>query len=111
MPTPTYLWVQQIMQMKSVRDKCDQVADRLAARVNTIAARDNLSRKADPVHQSSGTRPKGRPYSRVGIAYRTRPQAQAELAAALDGTEFGTATTPRTRLIGQSISGARNPNP
>lgn len=111
MPDASYLFVRQVMQSDKVRRKCDDVAGRIAARLTAIAARDNLSHTAEVVHQSQGTRPLGRPYSRVAISHRTRIQAQRELSEANggDGSEFGTAKTQRTRLVGQGISGARNP--
>lgn len=110
MPTPAYIAIGEIMRSPGVRRVLDGVADRIAARAVAITARDHLG-PTDVVTRFSGTRPKGRPYSQVGIVQRTGPQARAALSQANGYSEFGTATTPRSRLAGQSISGARNPNP
>lgn len=82
--------VLQVMQMQSVRSTLDRVAGRVAAAVGSIAAAEQID--AGTPLRSSGTKPKGRSYSRVALG---------------DGAEeWGTAKTPRRRALGRAASAA-----
>jgi hypothetical protein len=85
MPTPNYLFVQRILQQRGVRRKLAEVADRKAAQARAIA----VSEGANVVIQrEDGTRPAGRPYSRISIP-------------AVD--EFGDSKTKRLRILGRVV--------
>lgn len=116
MPDLRFLAIKQIMQSRGVRKKLDEVADRIAARAEFVAQQDTRRGRPPQVNLSSGTRPGAkspigaeRPYSRVGFSHATTAQARADVSATLGGSEFGTATTPRTRSVARTISGSRNP--
>lgn len=81
----SYRKLGRIARSKAVRAKLDEVADGIADRARAVAAAEGL----DPeIVQTEGTRPKGRPYARVGI-----PVDQ----------EFGTAEVPRRRILGRAV--------
>lgn len=88
MPTARYMQLQRIIQGPKVRDKLAQVADRLADRVNQLDAA-----SPDPdvtAIRTDGTRPKGRPYSRVAVP---------------TSAEYGDHNTDKRRLLGQAVTG------
>jgi hypothetical protein len=79
MPSANWYFVREVMQSRGVRRKLDDVRDRIAA--------------GSGGEKEDGTRPKGRPYSRVFTQ---------------DGSgEFGTSTTPRRRTLGLASARAR----
>lgn len=86
MPTPTYLYVQNILQSPGVRRKLSDVADRKAAQARSIIASE---RAKVTVQREDGTRPKGRPYSRISI-----PAVN----------EFGNSWTARMRILGRVVN-------
>jgi hypothetical protein len=86
MPTASYLFVQKALQTTGVRRKLSQVADRKAAAARSIIAAQGAK---VAVQREDGTRPKGRPYSRISV-----PAAN----------EFGTSWTARMRILGQVIN-------
>lgn len=89
MPTPMYVQLRRIMQSQPVRAKCAEVADGIAARARELAQQDTADDAEDVIiGREDGTRPRGRPYSRV--------------TASLD-QEFGTPRTARRRILGRSI--------
>lgn len=90
MPTPMYLQLRRVMQGPAVRAKCAEVANRIAARAERIDATDSADDAEDvKIGREDGTRPKGRPYSRV--------------TASLE-QEFGTSKVARRRNLGQAAS-------
>lgn len=100
MPNQTYLALQAIQQSKGVRAVLERNAQRIAERADFIARQDRLSSETDVVHVTSGTRPQGRSYSEVGVRFRTREQAQNELAQALG-------LPARNLTVTRAVSGAR----
>lgn len=86
MPTPTYLYVQKVLQSPGVRRKLSQVADRKAAAAQSIITAEKAK---VVVTRQDGTRPKGRPYSRISV-----PAAN----------EFGTSWTARMRILGRVVN-------
>lgn len=73
-----------IMRSRAVRAKLAQVADEIAQRAETIASSEGA---AVNIEREDGTRPKGRPYSRVSA-----PADQ----------EFGTAYTKRRAILSRA---------
>src|SRR4051794_26035269 len=59
-----YYWIQGILQSPGVRRKVSQVADRKAAAARSII---RAEKAKVAVTRQDGTRPKGRPYSRISI--------------------------------------------
>lgn len=100
MPNPVYLFVREVMQLPEVRKKLDEVADRLASRLATVVAQSGHASKDARVNRSAGTRPKGRPFSQVGMSQIRRLDAQGELARALD---------PQARTNAKLRATARSP--
>lgn len=89
MPTPMYEQLRRVMQSRKVRAKLAEVADGIAARAEQLAAQDEADDAEDVIiGREEGTRPKGRPYSRV--------------TASLD-QEWGTSKVARRRILGRSI--------
>lgn len=87
MASTEWEFVREVMQMRGVRKKLDEVAARGAAQVSRIASAEGV--KVAPA-RSSGTRPKGRPYSRIALG---------------DGAqEFGDSKTVRRRILGRAAS-------
>jgi hypothetical protein len=87
MPTARYLWVQEQLQKPGVRRKLRQAANRKARLAAVLAAQDDVIDM--PVMQSDGTRPRGRPYSRVAIPA---------------GNEFGDSKSRRLRLLARVVN-------
>lgn len=85
MPTRNYVYVQDILQGRGVRRKVSEVADRQAGQAAAIAAAEGAKVR---IVRQDGTRPKGRPYSRISIP-------------AVD--EFGDNKTRRLRLLGRVV--------
>jgi hypothetical protein len=89
MPTPLYLQLRRVMKSERVRSKLAEVADRMEARAQHLALEDTADDAEDvQIGREDGTRPAGRPYSRV--------------TASLD-QEFGTSKVARRRILGRSI--------
>lgn len=86
MPTANYLRVQRALQSPGVRRKLREVADRKLRAAQSIAASEGHT---GPIWREDGTRPKGRPYSRI-------------IVRASD--EFGDSETKRRRLLGRVIN-------
>lgn len=82
----SYKWVGDVMRSKGVRDALDKKADKVRDRADQLAQAEGVDLELE---QSSGTRPKGRPYSRV---------------EAPDGAkqEWGTSRTDRKRIMGRA---------
>ena len=87
MAHPRYVFVSDVMRLPGVRAKLDEVADRLASSAQRVAQAEN---QAVPIQRVDGTRPKGRPYSRVQV-----PAVN----------EHGDSKTKRIRLLGRALSG------
>lgn len=87
MASARYRQLQKLQQSRKVRAKLDQVADRLAARVEQLGAAEGANVTVT-VERSRGTRPKGRSYARVAV-----PAHQ----------EHGTESQPRLRLLGRAV--------
>ncbi len=68
-----------------VKDKCEQVADRIASAATAIAAAEDVDTE---ITVETGTRPSGRGYARVR-------------SSNVDA-EHGTAATPRRRVLGRA---------
>jgi hypothetical protein len=85
MPTPNYVYVQDVLQSRKVRAKVREVADRMAGQAAAIAAAEGAKVS---ILRSDGTRPKGRPYSRISV-----PAVN----------EFGDSKTRRLRLLGRVV--------
>lgn len=85
----SYQQGQKIIQSRPVRRKIAEVADRVAAGTRSIAASEGVK---GAVTRQDGTRPKGRPFARISMP---------------TGDEFGTAVTPRRRILGRAASAAR----
>lgn len=78
----------QALHSRETRLKCGQVADRIAAAARSLAAAEKVGRHVS-ITRTDGTRPKGRPYSRV----------------TMDGVdEFGSLEGPRRRILGRAAS-------
>jgi hypothetical protein len=80
-----YEFVQQILQSPGVRRKLAEVADRKARQAVAVAASERV---AVPVLREDGTRPKGRPYSRISIPA---------------DYEHGTSRVQRLRILGRVV--------
>lgn len=89
MRIPHKMWLQ-IIQSKKVRDALAQKAEQLAAHARSLAAEERVDTKIEVVN---GTRPKGRPYSRV---------TSSNLAA-----EHGDSWTRRARILGRTVHGKK----
>jgi hypothetical protein len=87
MPTARYLWVQEQLQKPGVRRQLRVAANRKARAARVLAAQDDYVDM--PVMQSDGTRPRGRPYSRVAIPA---------------SAEFGDSKTRRLRLLARVVN-------
>lgn len=74
------------LRSRAARDKCRQVADRIAATARGIASAEGVDIQ---IGRESGTRPKGRPYERV--------TARAD-------SEWGNQFTPRRRILARAAS-------
>lgn len=85
MPTPNYLYVQNILQKEGVRKTVRAVRDRMAREAQAIAAREEPGLV---ITVSEGTRPQGRPYARISI-----PAVN----------EFGDSKTKRLRLLARVV--------
>lgn len=81
----TYQQLGDIARSRAVRKKLDQVRDRLAVKAQALADAEDVD---VPVERTSGTRPKGRPYSRLSIPAEN---------------EFGDSKTKRLRILGRVI--------
>lgn len=81
----TYRQLGDLARSPAVRAKLSEVADRIAARAEFIAA---TEAPEVTIRREDGTRPKGRPYARV-------------LAPA--DQEHGTAETVRRRILGRAL--------
>lgn len=79
--------IQKAMKQDGVRAQLKVVAERVASRARSIAASENLDMNVTVV---SGIRPTGRPFSNVVVDNADQ--------------EFGTATTPRSRVLGRSLT-------
>lgn len=78
----------QAMRSSTTRAKCSQVADRVASTVRSVAAAEGLD---VTVGRTNGTRPKGRPFSRVTIT---------------GADEWGASGQPKRRIIARAASAA-----
>lgn len=85
----SYRWVGDAMRNDKVRRALDAKARQVKARADQIAASEGVRMTTEI---TSGTRPKGRPYSRV-----ESPDGA--------GQEWGTARTPRRRVLGRAGDG------
>lgn len=97
MPAPgrfpsNYQLVREVMQSRKVRAKLEEVARRGAVAVDRRAAAEGVEARAVV---SNGTRPRGRPYSRIALHG--------------DGSEYGDYKTPRRRALGLATGEIRNP--
>lgn len=78
----------QAMRSSTTRAKCSQVADRIASTLRSVTAAEGLDVS---IGRTNGTRPKGRPVSRVTIT----------------GTdEWGDSGQPKRRIIARATSAA-----
>lgn len=84
MPSDLYKQLGQVMRSRKVRAKGAQVADDIAARARQIAASEGVDAQ---ITREDGTRPKGRPYSRV---------------SARRDQEYGTAATARRAILARA---------
>lgn len=79
--------IQKAMQHEGVRSQLEVVAKRVASKARSIATAEGLDMNVVVV---SGTRPTGRPFSNVVVDNVDQ--------------EFGTATTPRARVLGRALT-------
>jgi hypothetical protein len=82
MATSNYQFVQQVMQSPRVRKALQNKAQAGAKVTDRTASAQGMSTRATV---TSGTRPRGRPYSRISLP---------------GGDEFGDYKTPRRRVLG-----------
>lgn len=82
MAVSTYQFVQQVMQSPRVRKALEKKARTGAGITNRTTAAKGMSARASV---SSGTRPRGRPYSRISLS---------------GGDEYGDYKAPRRRVLG-----------
>lgn len=85
MPNARYKFIQQVAQLPSVRERVARVADRMYGQAVTLAKAEGVTA---PIAREDGTRPQGRPYSRIAIR-------------AAD--EFGDSRTRRSRILGRVV--------
>ncbi len=80
--------IEAAMTSVATRARLAQVADRMASRAESLASAEGVRME---VSREDGTRPKGRPYSRV--------------VSDNPGQEWGTSKTGRARIMGRAAEG------
>ena len=85
-----YMLVRSVMQSPKVRAKLAEIAAKGAPMANARAQAERIDARATVTH---GTRPRGRPYSRIQM-----PGA----------SEFGSSNVPRRRVLGQIAAALRS---
>jgi hypothetical protein len=85
-PGARYAYVREVMQSRRVRADLKRRADQVAANARAAAgATSTPASRRNPVSvsRSDGTRPKGRPYSRVTVSGATEAERRQLLARAI----------------------------
>ncbi|MBW8171795.1 hypothetical protein K0651_01865 [Ornithinimicrobium sp. Arc0846-15] len=81
-------FIERAMQAPAVRAGLSARADKVSTRAKAIAASEDVDMK---IQRRDGTRPKGRPYSRVSTDNADQ--------------EWGTSNTEKRRVLGRAASG------